>query len=143
VIEYGMSNPELVRFVREALGCECPDDVLSRIECSGGHILPSGTALMYRLDVGGRLLVYVADEAAIEAGTGQGPLMRFLQEGIAERDRFGFNRFRLAIVSDNIEDTGRWVLGMLAPAGGLLDLSSLEGLDERVHLHVIRRDRLF
>jgi hypothetical protein len=107
----------LRHFVRDTLGCGCPDEVLAAItaEEMAGPPLPR-----WRLDVGGRLLVWVVDgdRAAADA------VAECLRAGVEERDRLGFNRFRLVVVGSEARATG-----------------SLAG-DDRAHLHLIARDLL-
>ena len=52
---------ELQHFVRDTLGCGCPDKVLEWIECSVTDAAPAHDIRLFRMDVGGRLLVYVIE----------------------------------------------------------------------------------
>lgn len=86
------ATPPLRAFVREQLGCTCPEDVFDTVERGGLDLdgRPAGT----RLVVGGRLLIYVAtgpvDAPSVAALAGAGR---------RDRDGHGLNRFRLAIAA--------------------------------------------
>lgn len=116
----------LVEFVRTTLGCECPDEVLRNIECVPAFVLPETDARGTRIDVGGRLLIYVV---AIDEASYTGSIVpAAIETGIFDRDRRGFNRFRLVIaarVPDEIEDSARRIF------------DTCHCPDARVHLHVV------
>lgn len=109
------------RFVREKLGCGCPDEVLDRI---GIDALP-GTALT-QLRVGGRLLVHIRPCPAAQALAGH--LAAWLGEGVALRDRLGFNRFRLVLLAEEPDTRRRFADACFAA----LDA------DAKTHLHLLR-----
>jgi len=114
---------QLRRFVRDTLGCGCPDEVLAAIEADevAGPPMPR-----WRLDVGGRLLVWVVDGDRAAAGV----VAACLRAGVEERDRLGFNRYRLVVVG---EDPG---VGRAARAA--FDAGWVA--DGRVHLHLLPPD---
>jgi hypothetical protein len=56
----------LARFVRDVLGCGCPEEILRSITVDRGHLVPGLDVEVTRLDVGGRLLVYVVPAAAAQ-----------------------------------------------------------------------------
>jgi hypothetical protein len=117
----------LQRFIRSTLGCGCPDEVLQWIECSHSEPVPDHNLLLTRIDVGGRLLVYVVEgdeppEAAADA------LPALIAAGLTERDRAGFNRLRLVVASDDpdaILPVAERVFAESAPRDG------------NIHLHVV------
>jgi hypothetical protein len=115
-----VATPELVRFVREVLGCGCPDDIVDRtvVDCSRRG--ESG------LDVGGRLLVRVLQASDPDRLVASLPGIVARLRG--ERDRRGFNRVRLVVVSAD-HDALRPILRAR--------LQSLAGTDDRVHIHVV------
>ncbi|MCU0934949.1 MAG: hypothetical protein MUF66_02495 [Gammaproteobacteria bacterium] len=113
------------RFVRGTLGCGCADEVFRRVRVDrdpavGRH------RLAWRIDVGGRLLVYVLEPpgpAELDATLGE-----LTRAGRAERDASGFNRLRVVVAAADpapLED----------PAHTLFEGSG--AVDDRVHLHVI------
>lgn len=116
------------RFVRGTLGCGCADEVFRRVtvdrDLAVGH-----RRLAWRIDVGGRLLVYVLEPggpADLEGG-----LEELVRAGRAERDAGGFNRLRVVVAADDPTP-------LVAPAQALFGRSG--AVDERVHLHVIGRE---
>ena len=57
---------EITRFVRGALGCQCPDDVFQSIVIAHERT-PDNGAPFTRLLVGDRLLIYLVPSSSIEA----------------------------------------------------------------------------
>ncbi len=102
-------------FVRDELGCQCPDDVFKQIESSE----ETKSSIAYqRVGIGGRLLVYLSTSASIEQ------LKCLLTKGRDERDLLGFSRFRFAVVDDAHFKVSE-------------GLPQVELLDDKVHLHLI------
>jgi hypothetical protein len=121
-----MADPALVHFVRETLGCNCPDEVLQSITVGRGRWVPAIEAEITRLDVGGRLLVYIVEPAGAEPLTTV--VSGAVAAGLADRERHGFNRFRLVLATAepvSIEPAAR----------ATFDAAELP--DDRVHLHVV------
>jgi hypothetical protein len=119
-----MSSPALVHFVRDVLGCGCPDEVLqsTSVEHRPGA---GGEPAITRMDVGGRLLIYIVELAGSQRSDIVIPAA--LEAGLADRDRHGFNRFRLVLTTADptaIEPAAR----------AAFDACNLP--DDRVHLHV-------
>jgi hypothetical protein len=128
-------TPDLARvqhFIRTTLGCGCPKEVLQWIECSHSEAVPEHGLRLTRIDVGGRLLVYViTGEVAPE--TAADALPALLAAGLAERQRTGFNRLRLVVAVDDpeaIRPVAERAFAAAAPH------------DDRVHLHVVAVDEL-
>jgi hypothetical protein len=121
------NDPDLTgfarRFVRDRLGCGCPEALLARMEIDP---LPELT----RLRVGGRLLVHIR----ICPGPDTLPhlLAGWLADGVAQRDAQGFNRFRLVLATDD-EAAVRPVAEAL--------FATLDG-DDRRHLHLVQHTEL-
>ena len=115
-----LPDPELVRFVRETLGCGCPEELVERT------VLDRSEAGEPGLDVGGRLLVRVL------AGDDVGGLVRTLPETVLtlrdERDRRGFNRLRIVVAHDQLGDVAAALDRVVAALG--------PG-DDRLHLHLL------
>lgn len=116
------SDPAIERFVRDTLGCACPAEVFHHIE---RHAV-AGVPWQTRIDVGGRLLVLLAD--ADRAGSLERLLSEAVASGIALRDREGFNRFRLVLLAADPAP-------LRASAGPVF--AALAGADARAHLHVV------
>jgi hypothetical protein len=117
------------RFARETLGCQCEPEVFSRVEDCPAPV-PDLPEIRRRIAVGGRLLIYVAE---MQDGTLTAARMRdWVGAGIAERDGRGFNRLRLVVaLNEPMPDT----VAAMEDA-----FARLPGLDDRVHLHVVRTD---
>jgi len=112
----------LVRFVRQTLGCTCPDEVFDdvRVGCPSllTEIAPAGSV---EILVGRRLLVTVVPTAGLADPAGQGRQM--LERGREVRDAQGLNRYRLVLVGP-------------LDAGARAALEA-QVLDERTHLHLL------
>lgn len=116
------------RFVQGTLGCQCPDEVFRHVEVGR---LPAGGATGRRLVIGDRLLIHIVE--APERPDAPDWLERLAAAGRDERNRRGYNRFRLVVATSTA--TG--------------DPSALEGrftralrADARAHLHVLPADLL-
>jgi len=118
---------QLRRFVRHTLGCGCPEEVLRRIDRAPDLELPVEQGNGVRLDVGGRLLVYLLP-AATEESTLRVQLAAAVEAGLADRQRGRFNRLRIVLVSDGVEDIERAARRAFADC---------HCPDARVHLHVV------
>jgi hypothetical protein len=111
-------------FVRNKLGCDCPDEVFEKIE--HGEINPAEGIHARTITVGGRLLIYIwhiDDPSLMEA-----EFSTVFAFGKDERDRRGLNRFRAVLSADNVE-------AIRAIAEPLFQ--ALVDKDEKIHLHVV------
>ena len=118
---------KIVVFVRETLGCGCPEEVFRSLDYRRAVPLYGEVVLNSVVTVGNRLLVYVIEPNPADAAQRYFPIV--VTAGKQERDSRGLNRFRLVIVTD---DT--------AEKAGLLDLfHKLQSKDEKMHLHVIKK----
>lgn len=125
-----MDRAAVTHFVRGTLGCGCPDEVFDSIAVE--PLLPfAGGLPALQLLIGSRLLIQLAvpprDAAAADW------IERLATEGRASRDRHGYNRFRLVVVTSP---------GQAVPAGLEERFARLAGRDERVHLHFVAQDHL-
>ena len=119
-------------FIRSTLGCGCPDDVLQWIECSRSEPVPEHDLMLTRIDVGGRLLVYVVEgDEAPEMTAGALPAL--MAAGLAERERAGFNRLRLVLASREPEAIRALAENVFAESAPR---------DNKLHLHVVAADDL-
>ena len=117
-----MHYPEIKRFVQETLGCSCPEDVFNKVDYQKENAGISGS----RVNVGGRLLIYII--TVDEISSIQAVINAALGQGIEERDKKGFNRFRLVLVASRPDD-------LRSLAGQAFDRSGY--VDEKTHLHVV------
>ena len=114
--------PEIKRFVQEILGCSCPEEVFNNInyQIEGDGI--SGR----KVTVGDRLLIYIIN---MNGTSGiQGVIHSALEQGVEERDKKGFNRFRLVLVASCPD-------GLRSSAEQAFDSSGYT--DEKTHLHIV------
>ncbi len=125
----GPSQNNIIRyFVRESLGCGCPDEVFEVVRVRSRSDILGVASTVY--EIGGRLFV-----AVVAPGDWHeiAPMLAGLVDaGKHYRDRHGFNRFRLVIASANEE------AALELPA--LFD--RLQNIDDKTHLHVIRPELL-
>lgn len=121
---------EITHFVRGTLGCGCPDAVFDSIVVES--VVPAANGLpVLQLLIGSRLLIQLV--VPPHDATAAGWIERLAAAGRAARDRHGYNRFRLVIVTSP---------GQALPAGLDERFVRLAGTDERVHLHVVAQDQL-
>ena len=115
-------------FIRSTLGCGCPDDVLEWIQCTHTELTQAEDTRITRIDVGGRLLVYVLeidgpDRRAAEA------LPAVIAAATVDRATSCFNRLRVVVAIDHPEE----MRPRLERA-----FNDSAPLDDKVHLHVVR-----
>ena len=127
-----MLKPEETRalkpFVRDGLGCGCPEEVFSKIEIEKNPVAFQGLLVDCLIKIGDRLLVAICMLETLKGEMGD-DIVQALAVGKQLRDDLGFNRFRLVVTWEEADSN--------APAfRGQFD--GLEGLDDRVHLHVVR-----
>lgn len=121
-------NQDLLDFVREGLGCRCPQEILESIRLQPIPLESMGISL--GLDVGGRLLVLILDHPKPDALAGD-RLSSLLDRGRRLRDERGFHRLRLVLAVPETE-AGYW--------SGLC--ADLPLPDERSHWHVFPASQL-
>jgi hypothetical protein len=116
-------------FVQQTLGCNCPEEVFSHIDCriniSYGTIL-----LSHKINVGNKLLIYIVELK--DPDSLNDALMLLIHEGKKERDMGGFNRFRLVLATDKTHLIQQHAF----------DIFDTLKKDERVHLHVVHKDKV-
>jgi len=121
-------NDDIKFFVRQTLGCTCPDEVFEHIDCRADVNLPGGITLDYRIDIGGRLLVFVLGIERLDSVASALPLL--VSAGIQDRDNGGFNRIRLVLLAE-IPDR---------LADKAFDIFNALPTDEKTHLHLIAKN---
>ncbi|MEW6356573.1 MAG: GNAT family N-acetyltransferase [Planctomycetota bacterium] len=109
------------RFVRDVLGCGCPEEVFWDIRMERAE-----PPLARKIVVGGRLLIYIipADDPTRLASS----LPALVAAGRAERDVRRLNRVRIVLAArdtSQVESEARRVF------------SGLDGVDDRTHIHVV------
>jgi hypothetical protein len=119
----------VIAFVRNTLGCNCPEEVFSFLECKSDIYL-EGIAVSRKINVGNRLLVYVIEVNEPHSLSHTLPVL--VSIGKKERDESGFNRFRLVLSASDInttEKTAREIVNRLEK-------------DDKVHLHIIPSEHI-
>ena len=110
------------RFVQETLGCSCPEEVFDKIdyqkECDG--------ISRSKVIVGDRLLIYIITMDG--KSDIQGVINSALERGVEERDKKGFNRFRLVLVASHPDE-------LRSSAEQAFNDSGYA--NEKTHLHVV------
>ena len=120
-------DQHIIRFVRHTLGCTCPDEVFDEIVFQAGDD-HEGTYTR-SIILGGRLLIYIWETN--DPSLVQARLPAILVRGKNERDQRGLNRFRAVIATDDAERIGSTAQQLF---------QALPDKDEKVHLHVVRRN---
>ena len=115
-------------FVRDGLGCGCPDKVFSFIQIKKKPDVFRGLPVDYLITIGDRLLVGICLSESLDKGIGA-DIKKSLAAGKQLRDRAGFNRFRLVVASKDADSIASAIQQQFA---------GLTGLDDKVHLHIVR-----
>ena len=117
-------------FVQQTLGCGCPEEVFKFIDCQFNSKLNDEIVLHNKINIGNRLLIYVLE--VNNAAPVKNILPFLVNTGKAERDDLKFNRFRLVLVTDKVDE-------IKESAGSLFnDINK----DEKVHLHVVHKENV-
>ena len=119
------NSQEIKRFVQETLGCSCPEEVFNKID----YQKESNDILGKKVNIGDRLLIYIIN-ADSESELPE-LIMSSLKKGVEERDKKGFNRFRLVLAVSRPDQ-----LHNLAEKA----FQNSEHTDEKTHLHVVNQD---
>jgi hypothetical protein len=114
-------TPALRAFVRDTLGCTCPETVFDVVR-RGERALGSGASFI-RLVIGDRLLVYL-----VGAGAGTARVVELAAAGPRDRDASGLHRFRLVVgLPAGAAQAGELADGFAAAVAG----------DPKAHLHCV------
>jgi hypothetical protein len=117
-------------FVKQTLGCACPEEVFEYIDCQSNIKLNDDIVLNTKINIGNRLLIYVVE--ANNPGFIKNVLPFLVNTGKKERDNLRFNRFRLVLVTDKLDE-----IKEVAES-----LFNTINKDEKVHLHVIQKNKV-
>lgn len=120
-----MDRDQVKSFVKCTLGCKCPDEVFERVYCECNVHLTDQLYLHSRIEIGDRLLIYVAEAPNIEFIKLNLPTL--VAFGIQERNTKRLNRFRLVLLSPRPRSLSR----------GAVRLFCSLRTDDKVNLHVI------
>lgn len=123
-----VDGKRIKQFVRESLGCTCPDEVFEHIRIVKHADAFAVANIVY--EIGGRLLVAVLiPETGHELSDHLGQLV---DAGLQYRDQHGYNRFRLVLATHDDAE-----IKHLQPI-----FDSQPGVDDKAHLHVIAPELL-
>ena len=114
--------PEIKQFVQETLGCLCPEEVFNKIDYQKEIDGFPGR----KVNVGDRLLIYIISMNG--KSNIQGVINSALEQGVKERDKQRFNRFRLVLVSFRPDE-------LRSSAEQAFDSTGYT--DEKTHLHIV------
>lgn len=121
-----MENEVIKRFAIDVLGCGCDDSVFNSIEQNRSYRLPSGITLSSRILIGGKLLIYIADNNTVSPAD----LKAVVRDGLEERNSSGYNRLRVVIKTESPEtDASRYSKSF----------NDITVRDDKTHLHVLSR----
>jgi len=126
-----LSDKEKIKvFVKNTLGCGCPDKVFEKIDIS--KLLLSGDeGELTRIVVGDTLLIYIIraelSDDFVDSVEALG------MAGKADRDTSNYNRFRLVVSGFGDDDQQ----GRLSER-----FSKLFATDEKMHLHFVNDEQL-
>ena len=124
-----VDNKDIREFIRKTLGCTCPDEVFQHIECQTGLFIEDNLVLDYEINVGNRLLIYVT---RVDDPDSLGPMLsRLVWTGKHKRDKDGFNRLRLVLLTQKPTVVAKKASDIF---------QTLDTTDEKVHLHVIDKE---
>jgi len=126
MIEVNPSFAAITRFVREVLGCNCPEAVFQQVKVQRGSTAVRSCPADYEIRISDRLLIVVTSSVAELTVV---PLLEnVVLEGRRARDAARLNRFRLVVVTPNAPHWREELLRVF---------DAISSRDERTHLHVI------
>jgi hypothetical protein len=126
-----MPNREhVISFVRQTLGCGCPEEVFQTIEHQTTHVFSVHGPIVERLVIGKRLLIYLW--ATDDPDEVRNKLRGFMDSGRKDRDDNGLNRFR-GVIATRAVDAIRAVADLVI---------TQPGSDDRIHLHVVHESEV-
>ena len=124
-----VNNENITTFVQRILGCGCPEEVFNYIDCQC-DIKINDIAVKNRVNIGNRLLIYVVE--VNESDPVSQILTLLYNAGKKDRDSSGFNRFRLVLAADILDDIKQ----------AAEDIFNAINKDEKMHLHVILKKNI-
>jgi len=121
-------NKAITEFVRNILGCNCPEEVFQYIDCHKVENIDENIVPVYEINIGNRLLVFAAliDEVDLLKSA----ITKLVHTGIKKRNEKKFNRFRLVLLSDPMIDIAEQASEIFVSLAA----------DDKVHLHVINKN---
>jgi len=124
-----MNKENMIKsFVINKLGCNCPDEVFNIIKWQKDVQIDKNIILNYKINIGNRLLIYIIEIEDYNFINDN--LVKIIMFGIGERNNNNLNRFRLAIISNDIAEIGSIAQNVF---------NNLNINDQKVHLHVMMK----
>lgn len=117
-------------FVKHTLGCACPEEVFEYIDCQSNIVLNENIVLRNKINIGNRLLIYIVESS--NPASIKNILPFLVNSGRTERDHLKFNRFRLVLVTENMD-------GIKKAVESIFDTIHK---DDKVHLHIIQKEKV-
>ncbi len=127
---HSLRNEKITAFVRDVLGCGCPDEVFNKIEISNVELDPD-MATAIRIVIGDTLLIYILPNTPVAIVTTN--IGKLIAAGKQDRDLHGYNRFRLVLHSYDNQVLEENILGLF---------SAIAAKDAKLHLHFVEADTL-
>jgi hypothetical protein len=126
------NNFELLKeFVKDTLGCQCPDDVFDSILKKENVILEGDLNIDLIFIIGNRLLIFLFTSETPELT--EKLLPKLIRHGKIQRDSNNLNRFRLVILTDDPQTIEAKINSKF---------SELTEDDKKIHLHVLDKAKL-
>ena len=122
-----MNDTDIKHFVRETLGCTCPDDVFDKIEYQ-----ETDNNLINKINIGDKLLIYIIQSNKNMPLSEQ--VLFNVKDGVKERKRHKFNRFRLVVFHQFPDDIEEELTNVF---------NQSEYKDDKTHLHILNIKNLF
>ena len=123
-----INDKEIKQFVRETLGCTCPNEVFQDIYCRA-NVNASGDVLLdCEINVGNKLLIFVV--TIDELGSLNPLISQLVWDGTNKRNQENFNRFRLVLLTQRPTCVAEEAFAIFQSLGA----------DEKVHLHVVAKN---
>lgn len=123
------SNTEALKvFIKDSLGCGCPDKVFEKIDVDK-YAVKGYSSELSRIVVGDTLLIYIARPSELKSFDDS--IEVICAAGKSDRDINKYNRFRLVVVTQET-DTSRESISDR--------FMQKSGADEKMHIHFVRHD---
>jgi hypothetical protein len=117
-------NESIRKFVRNTLGCKCPDNVFAQIDDK--QVTSKISPHTRSITIGGKLLLYVWEVNSPDQL--QEGIPAILASGKKARNEIGLNRFRAILVTEDPS-----TIKIQAD----FCLSQFMDIDDKMHLHVV------
>lgn len=127
-----MKTDKIISFIQHTLGCGCSTEVFNFIDYQRHINLDKEIEIESRINIGNKLLVYIVDfehNNAIKNNIAK-TINKLLSNGKLERDTKKFNRFRLVLISKNIDNEELYRAKDI--------FRDLSHNDEKLHLHILQ-----